>query len=227
MIARLYPWLLLGLVLVSIAVSAGFVGVLPETVPVHWGLSGEADRHGSRWELLLLMPILVGVISGALLAIPLLGPMRRNLELFRETYARIAVTLVAALLVVQVIILLKAAGHDLSIGNALCVVLGVLFASLGNWMGKLRRNFYVGIRTPWTIANDEVWERTHRLGGRLFALHGVLCVAAGTLTPPLVCFGVLVGGLLLVTLWAALYSLVVYRRLGQVDDLMPNGRTDT
>ncbi len=227
MIARHYGWLLLGLILVSAAVSLAFSAFLPETVPLHWGISGEADRFGSRWELLLGMPGLVAGIAGALIAIPWLGPMRRNLELFRETYARVALTLVAGLIAVQFIILLKAAGQALSIGNALCIALGVMFAALGNWMGKLRRNFYMGIRTPWTIANDEVWERTHRLGGKLFAVHGLLCVIAGALTPPLTCFVVMIGGIAVAALWSAIYSLVIYRKLGQVDDLTPNGHADS
>jgi uncharacterized membrane protein len=107
----------------------------------------------------------------------------------------------------------------IQIGPALCVLVGLMIAMLGNWMGKLRRNFYIGIRTPWTLANEVVWEKTHRLGGKLFVAAGLISAITGLFAGDVVCFVVLMSTLIGSALWAVLYSLYEYRKLGQVDDL--------
>jgi uncharacterized membrane protein len=188
-------------------------------VPVHWNIKGEADRFGPPWELAILMPAILLGLSLLLVALPAIGPFKANFARFRETYGRVCVTIVAGLVGVHGVILAKAAGADLSIGAALAIVIGLMLALMGNWFGKIRRNLYVGIRTPWTIANDRVWEKTHRLGGKLFIIVGLASAVAGFLAPDVVCFVILVGGTLGATLWAVFYSLYWYRKLGEVDDL--------
>src|SRR5262249_13952430 len=96
---------------------------------------------------------------------------------------------------------------------------GVMFSVLGNWMGKIRRNFYVGIRTPWTLANDEVWERTHRSGGKVMMLIGAISAITGFFASDTTCFIVLISGVGVLVLWALGYSLYWYRKIGRVDDL--------
>jgi uncharacterized membrane protein len=222
MMPRPYLIVLIVLQLAMIAVSAGFYPVLPDTVPTHWNIRGEIDDHGSKWTTLLLPPGLVLLTFGLLVGLPLVGPFRKNFEQFRVTYGRICVTVMAGMVALHVVSLLASSGHSLRIGAAISVVLGVMLTALGNWLGKVRRNFYLGIRTPWTLANDAVWEKTHRLGGKLFVVVGVASVLAGLLAPAeWICFVVLMGGLGVATVWLVLYSLYWYRRLGQVDDLSP------
>lgn len=199
--------------------SAVWHARLPETVPTHWNARGEADAFGPRWKLTVLMPGLMVVLTLIFHFLPQLGPFRKNIESFRPTYGRIVVVAMAALLAIHVISVLKAGGQNISMNRAILIVIGLLLATMGNWFGKLRRNFYIGIRTPWTIANDEVWERTHRLGGRLFVAYGVLLVVAGLAAPAGTSVFWLVGGLIVITVWLTVYSLVTYRRLGQVDRL--------
>lgn len=86
------------------------------------------------------------------------------------------------------------------------IVFGVLWIVVGNWMGKIRRNWLMGIRTRWTLKNDAVWERTHRVGGRLFVANGFVTLLAGIFLPVVAGFVVLIGGLLALTLWAFAYS---------------------
>lgn len=101
----------------------------------------------------------------------------------------------------------------------MAIVIRLLLAALGNWMGKLLRNFYIGIRTPWTIANDEVWDRTHRLSGPLFVIHGLAVVICGLFAPERICFWFLMVGLGAIALLCTVYSIVVYHRLGAADEL--------
>jgi uncharacterized membrane protein len=167
----------------------------------------------------VLLPACTLGVAALMVAFPLLGPLRRNFEQFRGTYGRICITIVAGLLGIHLVVLLKAAGHELRIGATLAIVIGLMLAVMGNWLSKVRRNFYIGIRTPWTLANETVWEKTHRLGAKLFVIQGLVSAASGLFAPDWVCFVVLIGGLGLIGLWAVLYSLLCYRRLGQKDDL--------
>ncbi len=220
MIPRIHAMVLVGLLLVSVGISAGFAPVLPDTVATHWGVNGQPDAYGSKWMSLLLFPGLMAAALVLFLVLPLMGPFRRNFEQFRVIYGRIAITVLAGFIGLHLVVLLNNAGHSLRIGGSFAVIIGAMMAVLGNWLSKVRRNFYVGIRTPWTLANDAVWERTHRLGAKLFVAFGVVLALTGLLAPQdWMVFVVLIAGAALLVIWSLLYSLYWYRRLGQVDDL--------
>ena len=129
---------------------------------------------------------------------------------FGRVYDFLHTATLAFLLFVTVLALRAASGEHVPVLQATCVGIGLLLIVTGNFLGKVRRNFFVGIRTPWTLANEEVWLRTHRLGGKTFVLGGVLMLAS-------VGVGASVGLCSLVAVVAALvpavYSYVVYRRL--------------
>lgn len=219
MMRRTHLVVLLATVLIAFALGFAFVGKLPNPAPVHWNVRGEADGFGSPWTDAMLMPAILAALAALLIVLPLLGPFRENFERFAGTYGRIAVTMGLGLLAIHVVILLKASGHAVPIDRALPCIVGLLMAALGNWMGKVRRNFFVGIRTPWTLANDRVWEMTHRLGGRLMAGYGLVTAAAAVWLPPLVTLVVLLAGALGLVAWALVYSCQLYHRLGVTDDL--------
>ncbi len=220
MMPRIHVWVLVLLLLASGALSAGFAPLLSARVPTHWGVNGQVDAYGSKWISLLLFPAIVIAMLLLFLVLPLIGPFRRNFEQFRVTYGRIAITIVAGFIGLQLVVLLNDAGHHLRIGASFAVIIGVMFAVLGNWLSKVRRNFYVGIRTPWTLANEAVWERTHRLGAKVFVAFGLVLAATGLIAPQdWMVFVVLIAGVAFIVLWSLLYSLYWYRRLGQVDEL--------
>jgi uncharacterized membrane protein len=221
MIARNHWIAIVGLFLVGLVVSAIIWPTLPERVPTHWNFQGQVDGWGPRWQAAWLLPAVALGVVGLLSALPLLGPFRRNLESFRITYGRILVLVMAVFVAMHIVFVLNAAGRVIPVGRTLAVIIGTMLAVLGNWLGKLRRNFYIGIRTPWTIANEEVWERTHRVGGPLFVIHGVIVALSGIFGNDRGCFLVLMGGLIAIALFCTIYSLVLYRRLGGVDELSP------
>jgi len=195
---------------------------MPDSVPVHWGMSGRPDRFGSPWELILTFVILNPVLGALMLVLPRLGPMKGNFERFGETYGRICVTLLAGMTVIAIALLMRGAGRNVPITSTLPITLGIMLALVGNWFGKIRRNFWVGIRTPWTLANERVWERTHRLGGKLVVLYGLALAAAGAFLPQIGVFFVTVGGAIGLVAWSFIYSYMLYRRLGSVDDMAPS-----
>jgi uncharacterized membrane protein len=204
---------------VSAAIGAYYYPHLPNPAPTHWNLHGQVDGYGPPWVAAYMLPLVCLGMIVLLAVLPLMGPFRENFERFHVTYGRICIAIMAAFATLQLLILLAATGKQMNMGSSLCIVIGVLFAILGNWMGKVRRNFYVGIRTPWTLANDEVWEKTHRNGGKIMVTVGLIAAVTGFLASDATCFIVLMGGIGFLVVWAMGYSLYWYRRLGKMDDL--------
>jgi uncharacterized membrane protein len=223
MIPRAHAIAIVVLILCACVVSAVFFPRLEEEVPVHWNVDGQPDRVGSKWQPLLLGPCAATGIVLMMMALVLLGPLRRNIQSFRVTYGRILVLVVATMLAIHLVVLLKAAGSMLDVGRTLAIVLGMMIAVLGNWLSKVRRNFWIGIRTPWTLMSDTVWEKTHRLGARLFVAAGTASVLAGLVGSGRTCLLVMIGSIVAAALSCVVYSIVIYQRVGEADEVTWDG----
>lgn len=214
MIERKHLIIVLALLAAPALASAVMYSSLPDPAPIHWNVRGEADGFGPRWVLAWLLPASTTLVTALLLALPALGPMRENMARFRNVYGKLVIAIVATVGAIHVLTLLSATGAAVRIEVVVPFVMGLLFAVLGNWMGKIRRNFWVGIRTPWTLASDVVWERTHRVGGRLFVALGLLVAIVALLGHPWLTIGTLIGGLIALLVWSLVYSLWLYQRVG-------------
>ncbi|HEX4794578.1 MAG TPA: SdpI family protein [Humisphaera sp.] len=218
MIPRVHVYIIAAIILTGFAISAAAYSFLPNPTPIHWNIHGQADRYGSPWVNILATPLASAFVAALCAWLPKLGPRKSSFEQFSKIYGRMIVALVGMLLCIHIAILLKSAGRHVAIERVFPIMIGVLLAILGNWMGKIRRNFYVGIRTPWTLASDLVWERTHRVGGHLMVAIGLAAALATLLPHPLAGFAVLIGGVLLFTIWALVYSCLLYQRVGHADE---------
>ena len=142
-----------------------------------------------------MLPLTMAGIWIVLAVLPRISPKGYRLESFQSIYGLIQLALMTALLVTSIVALLAATNRHVTINTITPIVLGLLFIILGNYMGKLRKNFFIGIRTPWTLASDEVWVRTHRLGGWLFVAGGLAIVITGVLAPsaymPIIMIGII------------------------------------
>ncbi len=184
---------------------------LPAQLPMHWGLNGEVDRTGSRLEGVLFLPLLsVGMLI-LLRVLPRIDPRRASYRAFQGTFhlfINIVILFMAALYVVTLGIAL---GWDISVPQVVGVGVGLLLAVLGNELGRVKPNWFVGIRTPWTLSDPEVWRRTHRIGGRVFFVAGLVMVAAALLLPAYV-FAVVLVCAIGAALVPTVYSYVVWRQ---------------
>ena len=145
---------------------------LPDNIPSHWNARGEVDRYISKsWGIFMLPLITVGTY-GALWLAPLISPRGFRMEDFRPVVALLRLAITAMLSVVSLAVMFSATNSSIDMISVMMGSTGILFMVLGNYLGKIRKNFFLGIRTPWTLASDEVWARTHRLGGWLFLLAG-------------------------------------------------------
>lgn len=186
--------------------------VAPNTLPVHWGLSNQADGFGGKLEALLGPPLLALGIYLLLLVLPRLDPGRANYANFTGAYTliRYAVLVVVAALYV-VMLLAGVGGWQFDIGRIVQLIVGGLLLVAGGTMGKLRPNWFVGIRTPWTLSSKRAWTKTHRLGGWLFVGLGVLFIVGALLDAAPLLQAILPVVLALIVLVLVVYSYVQWR----------------
>ena len=189
---------------------------LPNIVPVHWNAHGQVDGWGPKWSLLLYGPGMMALVVLLTAALPWLSPKKFEVDSFRATYLYIMIVIVATLAYIQILILLSSLGTALDMGRAIEGGVCLLITLLGNVLGKVRRNFYVGIRTPWTLASDSVWNRTHRLGAKTFFVCGLLGLLAVILRAP---FWVPVTAILVAAFVPVVYSLMFYKQLERRGEL--------
>ena len=198
------------LVLAGFALTAALYGQMPDPVPTHWNLRGVADGFTPKPWGPFLMPLTNAGVLGLMLGLRAFAPREMPVERFARVYTVLTAAVVAFLALVEALTSLAALGVAVNMSRALGLGTGLLFVVLGNFMGKLTRNFFVGIRTPWTLVSDEVWLRTHRLGGKLFVAAGVVTVVAAFTGAGL---GVMLAAVLAAALVSAVYSYLVYRKL--------------
>jgi uncharacterized membrane protein len=210
-------WLAVSVVL-AVAAVALTLGVwrfaeLPERVPTHWNIEWKVDGTVSRDDFLPTFLILPGFMFGMVgltLLLPLVSPRQFSVDGFRDTYAFCMALAQGLLLFLQVVFLLAAMNGGVPFGRLLVGGIMPFIVLLGNVLGKIRRNFWMGIRTPWTLADQGVWERTHRLGAWLFVIAGLVGLAEVLADLPLY---LPLAGLVVAGFVPVIYSLWVYKRL--------------
>ena len=157
-------------------------GKLPAEVPMHWNIHGEIDRYGSKNELFLIagINIFLGVFMAVMAKI---DPKQKNYARFRETYDWIIIWTLGFMTALMGVVLVETMQPGtLDISKTICMMVGLLFIVLGGMMPKVKQNFFTGVKTPWTLSSDEVWNKTQRLGGKSLVLGGVLILGSACLS---------------------------------------------
>ena len=203
------------LAVAAMLVAAWLVGsTLPADLPLptHWGLDGEPDRFSDKWTALLMPAGMVGGISLLLYFLPALEPRRQGLERSQGLYLWSWVALLILGAVIQLAVISVALRWPVHGTSFMLGGLGLVFALIGNQLGKSRSMYLIGIRTPWTLASEEVWIKTHRLAGKLMVGGGLAMIAAAFLPLPSGVIATLIGGVLAaVALVPATYSYLLWR----------------
>lgn len=207
---RRFSIVLLGFALVALALSLAVWGQLPERMASHWNAAGEVDGYMSRFWGAMLMPLFMLGMAALFVAIPLVDPLRANIEAFRPHYEGFAILMMAFMLVMHGVTLLWNLGVQVPIGPVVVVGVAVLFFYVGTLLENAKRNFFVGIRTPWTLSSDRVWDKTHKAGAWVFRVLAVLML--GAVFWPEVMIWVVLSGALLAVSGLLVYSYLEYRK---------------
>lgn len=164
-------------VLVALMFAAGAVLYpwLPDMVPTHWGLEGQPDAFSSKIWGAWIMPLMSLVFLALFPLLPKMDPKRENYERFKGPWNVIQTSLVGFLAYVYGVSIYATFYPESGsfMGRAVMFGIGILFIILGNVMGKVRQNYFVGLKTPWTLDDPEVWQKSQRFAGRMFVLAGL------------------------------------------------------
>jgi uncharacterized membrane protein len=166
------------LLVIAIALSALMSPHMPDVVPTHWNSAGHVDGYGSKWINLLLMPGTIIFCMALTPLLPFLSPKQFKIEPFESTYGYVMVLLSGLILALHIVILRASTGRAIDLNSDFLIVMFGFFALIGNVLGKVGRNFWMGVRTPWTLADERVWKATHRFAGRLWVGGGIVGVIA-------------------------------------------------
>ena len=199
------------LILVSFAVGAYAYALLPEQVASHWGLSGEPNAYMPAIFGAFFLPGLMAVLFAIFIAIPKIDPLRANIEAFKTEYRRFVLLILSFMFLIYAQSILWNLGTEISFNLTMPVLLGCLFFYVGILLEKAKRNWFIGIRTPWTLSSDEVWVKTHKLGSKLFKAVGVASVISVLL--PAYALLIVIALLVAAAVGLIVYSYVAYTKL--------------
>lgn len=175
----------------------------------HWSAEGTADGTMSKTTALLLIPTLTLALVALFAFIPRIDPLGENVERFRAHYDRFVVLFTAFMVYVHLLVVAWNLGYHFEFGTALAPAIGGLYYFVGTLMDEVEPNWFVGVRTPWTLSSEEVWDRTHARASPLFKLAGVVAVL-GVVVPEYAVY-LMVGPVAAVALYLTAYSYVAYR----------------
>lgn len=201
------------LTLIAIALVAGLSlwNQLPDQMASHWNSNDQVDGYISRFWGVFLMPLITLGMFVLFLVVPGIDPLKANIAQFREAFNMFIALMVAFMLYVHGLTLVWSLGYqDFKMSAAMLPFMGILFIAIGYLLRQAKRNFFIGIRTPWTLSSDSVWDKTHQLGSTLFMVSGAFAILGGFfggMTAFWLMFVPLIGS----SLFLVVYSYVLYR----------------
>ena len=201
----------LGIVLLTAVGSLLVYPNLPQQIAIHFDSAGDPDNYVSKPLGTALLPALALAVTGLFAVIPRLDPLGENFADFERYYDLAAVVTVAILGYVQALVLGYNLGYEVGIQQALAPVLALVGITFGYVVENAKQNWFVGIRTPWTLSSEEVWERTNERSGVLFKIAGLVALL-GIPFPEYFAY-VAIAPLALAALIPTVYSYVLYRRV--------------
>jgi uncharacterized membrane protein len=205
--------IVISIILIVSALIAGAVlwNQLPDQMASHWNASDQVDGTMSKFWGVFMMPLITLGMMALFLVVPNIDPLKANIAQFRDMFNVFIVLIIAFMLYIHVLTLAWSLGYtDFKMSTAMLPFMGVLFIAIGFLLRKAKRNFFIGIRTPWTLSSDIVWNKTHQLGATLFMASGALAIIGGFFGG-MMAFWFLFVPLMGSTLFLVVYSYVLYR----------------
>ncbi len=185
---------------------------LPERVVTHWGANGQPNGWSSPTFAAFLMPGMMALLTLIFAALPHIDPLKKNYEFHGSVYFLLVNVLIGFTAIIQVLVLGSALGWPIEINAAIPVLLGALFLFIGNLLPRIRPNWFMGIRTPWTLSSERVWRKTHRVGGYAFSLAGLIFLVLAVLPTGSMNIVFMLAVIMPIVLWPVLYSYLEWRR---------------
>ena len=202
---------LIGIVLLPFLYLMYVWNQLPEQVPLHYNLKGEVDRYGDKSELIMipiLLPLLIYLIF---LAVPYIDP-KKQIQKMGNKYDTLKLILTTFMSALALFIIYTAKNQTLTNPNIIFLIIGLLYLIFGNYFKTIKANYFIGIRTPWTLESESIWKETHKLGGKVWFVGGLLVIVCSLLLNKEINAKVFLGITIIIALIPIVYSYVLYRK---------------
>jgi uncharacterized membrane protein len=203
--------MLIVLLVAFYALALALYSRMPDPMASHWGAQGEVNGYISRFWGMFLVPFITTGLVLLFLAIPLIDPLKANIAKFRGYFDWFVAIFTGYMLFLYILTLLWNLGYRFDMFQMMLPVIAVFFFFMGVLVSKAKRNYFIGIRTPWTLNNDEVWDRTHRFGGRAFKIAAVISLLGVFWTEVAIWF--LLVPIIIVAVVTVIYSYVIYQKV--------------
>ncbi|MFN4181512.1 MAG: SdpI family protein [Candidatus Paceibacteria bacterium] len=201
-------------ILIAFGVSIYLYPLLPNKIAAHWNINGEVDGYMSKFIGVFLAPIIMLVLYIFYIFIPRIDPLSRNIDEFRGAFNLFWIALFTFFFYIFAITTAWNVGMRFDFAYVMAPAMGLLFYFIGSLLRASKRNFFIGIRTPWTLSSDVVWHKTHRVGGRLFEFTGIFTIAASFFGGKVAMLTMLIS-IAISTIISIVYSYVLYKNLAK------------
>lgn len=202
------------LIMIAVATLAGLLlwNRLPDQMASHWNINDQVDGYMPKFWGVFMLPLITLGMFVLFLVFPAIDPLKANIAQFREAFNLFIVLMVSFMIYIYGLTLAWSLGYtNFRMSGAMLPAIGLLFIFIGFIMRQAKRNFFIGIRTPWTLSSDTVWNETHRVGAVLFMISGALAFFGGFFggtTAFWMMFAPIIGS----TIFLLVYSYVLYQR---------------
>lgn len=203
-------WMIVVVLLLFWGICASFYPSLPEQVPTHWNFKGEVDGYSHKAVAAFILPLLPLAIYLLMTFLPKIDPKRENYQKFGTSYEIIKMSVVILMAGTSLISILAGKGYNINVTLIMRIAMPMLFIVLGNFMGKIRFNYFTGIRVPWTLASETVWNKTHRFAGKAMVIGGLIALL-GVFAPPIIGMIILFSGIFVPMIISIIYSYFAYK----------------
>lgn len=202
--------LIICLIAVSFLIGAYLQPTMPEKMASHWDASGNVNGYSPKFWALFLMPVISAILFLAFMLIPKIDPLKENIERFRGYFDVFMLLLFGFLLYLYMLTLAWNLGYRFNILQLLAPAFGLIIYYAGVMMENAKQNWFIGVRTPWTLSSESVWNKTNRLAGRFFKVAGILA-ALGTILPKYA-IPLILAPVILAAIYPIIYSYQEYQR---------------
>ena len=206
-------WMLISLILISFVATIFVYGNLPSEIPRHWNIMGEVDGYWGKGNVFFtaFLPLAIYVL---MMLLPKIDPKKSSYEMHKKAYSVTMFAITLFLIVIHWVTIYASLGNSINVTVLVSGGVGILFVVLGNYMGQIRHNYFFGIRNPWTLANEEVWAKTHRVGRYAFVLLGLIFIVSAFLPGPI--SAILIGvGIAILLFFSTVYSYLLFRKINK------------
>ncbi|VVB96113.1 SdpI/YhfL protein family protein [uncultured archaeon] len=202
--------IIIGIVLISFAIGIYVFPEMPEKIASHWNTRGEVNGYMSKFWGLFLMPIISVGLFLVFMVIPRIDPYKSNIEKFRKYYDNFVLLIIVFLFYIYLLTIFWNMSYRFNVITLLSPAFAILLYYSGVLIENAKMNYFIGIRTPWTLSSEKVWDKTHKIGGKLFKIAGIIAIA-GILFQSYAIFFILVP-VLLAAIYSVVFSYIEYQK---------------